>query len=88
MPACCKIGKSVKIQEGFGALRVANALNATNSPSRDMLSCIFSNPFEDTGPAKNKTKSKTEQVFQSKMVVIRCRVLNSDAANQSRHMRP
>lgn len=88
MPACWKIRKLVKIQKGFGALRVANALNATNSPCRDMLSCIFSNPFEDTGPLKNKTKSKTEHVFQSKMVVILCRVLNSDAANQSRHMRP
>lgn len=79
IPACWKIRKLVKIQKGFGALRVANALNATNSPSRDMLSCIFSNPFEDTGPAKNKTKARQNKCF---------RVLNSDAANQIRHMRP
>ena len=55
MPACWKIGKLV-IQNGFGALRVANALNV-----------YFEQPVQthqDTGPAKNANKTKQNKCFE------------------------
>ena len=69
MPGCWKIGKLL-IQNGFGALRVANALNATNPPSHDMLPCILSNPFKlikTPGQPKTTTKQNKTSVSSSQL---------------------